>query len=38
VIKQHLDQVAAVADEIVVSVVPNRPSSWELFAGAVLQG
>jgi alkanesulfonate monooxygenase SsuD/methylene tetrahydromethanopterin reductase-like flavin-dependent oxidoreductase (luciferase family) len=38
VIKQHLDQIAALADEIVVSVVPNRPSSWELFAGAVLQG
>ena len=36
VIRRHLDQVAALADEIVVSVVPNRLANWELFAEAVL--
>lgn len=37
VIKRHLEQVGALADEIVVSVVPNRPRNWELFAEAVLR-
>jgi alkanesulfonate monooxygenase SsuD/methylene tetrahydromethanopterin reductase-like flavin-dependent oxidoreductase (luciferase family) len=36
VIKRHLDEVADLADEIVVSVVPNRLANWELFAKAVL--
>jgi alkanesulfonate monooxygenase SsuD/methylene tetrahydromethanopterin reductase-like flavin-dependent oxidoreductase (luciferase family) len=37
VIKRHLEQIGALADEIVVSVVPNRPRIWELFARAILE-
>lgn len=36
-IKRHLEEIGTVADEIVVSVVPNRPPNWELLSRAVLQ-
>jgi alkanesulfonate monooxygenase SsuD/methylene tetrahydromethanopterin reductase-like flavin-dependent oxidoreductase (luciferase family) len=37
VIKRHLDQIGALADEVVVSVVPNRPHNWDLFATTILR-
>ena len=36
VIKQHLESLSEVVDQIIVSVVPNRPPNWELFSQAVL--
>jgi alkanesulfonate monooxygenase SsuD/methylene tetrahydromethanopterin reductase-like flavin-dependent oxidoreductase (luciferase family) len=38
VIKGHLQDLGQVVDELVVSIVPNRPPSWELFARSVLSG
>jgi alkanesulfonate monooxygenase SsuD/methylene tetrahydromethanopterin reductase-like flavin-dependent oxidoreductase (luciferase family) len=36
VIKRRLEELSEVVDEIIVSVVPNRPPNWELFSQAVL--
>lgn len=36
VIKRHLEELSEVVDQIIVSVVPNRPPNWELFSQAVL--
>ncbi|MGH8923184.1 MAG: LLM class flavin-dependent oxidoreductase [Acidimicrobiia bacterium] len=36
VIKRHLKEISELVDEIVVSVVPNRPPNWELMAQSVL--
>ena len=35
-IRSHLERVGSVTDEVIVSVVPNRPPNWELFSQAVL--
>lgn len=35
-IKGHLEELSQVVDQIIVSVVPNRPSNWQLFSQAVL--
>ena len=36
VIRRHLEELSGVVDQIIVSVVPNRPPNWELFSQAVL--
>lgn len=34
-IRRQLDELGAVADELVVSLVPNRRSNWELLSGLI---
>jgi alkanesulfonate monooxygenase SsuD/methylene tetrahydromethanopterin reductase-like flavin-dependent oxidoreductase (luciferase family) len=32
----HLGELATVADELVISILPNVPENWELFSREVL--